>query len=55
MPVTHTLLTEALGAEISGIDIAAGVMDQDVLEILRLFNEHSVLVFKDRREVTQET
>lgn len=48
MPVTYTPLTDTLGAQVSGVAIAAGVTDQDVLEILRLFNEHSVLVFHDQ-------
>ena len=45
MAVTSTQLTDAFAAEVSGIDIAAGVNDEDITQIINLFNEYSVLVF----------
>ncbi len=45
MTVTFSQLTDAFAAEISGIDIAAGVNDEDITRIVKLFNEYSVLVF----------
>ncbi len=49
MPVACKQLTPAFGAEISGVDIAGGVPAADFAEIARLFNEYSVLVFRDQR------
>jgi len=46
MAITFTPLTAALGAQVHGVDIAAGVSDVDMAEIVRLFNEYSVLVFR---------
>jgi alpha-ketoglutarate-dependent 2,4-dichlorophenoxyacetate dioxygenase len=46
MAITCTPLTETFGAEVHGVDIAAGVSDADVADIVRLFNEYSVLVFR---------
>ena len=45
MTVTFSQLTDAFAAEISGIDIAAGVNDEDITQVVKLFNEYSVLVF----------
>jgi alpha-ketoglutarate-dependent 2,4-dichlorophenoxyacetate dioxygenase len=45
MAITFTPLTESLGAAVHGVDIAAGVSDADMAEIVRLFNDYSVLVF----------
>jgi alpha-ketoglutarate-dependent 2,4-dichlorophenoxyacetate dioxygenase len=46
MTVTFTPLTETFGAEVHGVNIAAGTSDADMAEIVRLFNEYSVLVFR---------
>jgi alpha-ketoglutarate-dependent 2,4-dichlorophenoxyacetate dioxygenase len=53
MAVTYTKLTETFGAEIHGVDIAAGVSAADFAEIVRLFNDFSVLVFH-RQDITDE-
>ena len=45
MSVRFRQLTASFGAEVSGIDIAAGVSDEDIGQIVALFNEYSVLVF----------
>lgn len=45
MTVTFKELTDTFAAEVHGIDIAAGVSDADVAEVVRLFNTYSVLVF----------
>ncbi len=45
MAVTFKELTETFAAEVHGIDIASGVSDADVAEVVRLFNTYSVLVF----------
>lgn len=44
MAVTFTKLTEAFGARVYGVRIAAGVNEADFAEIVRLFNDYSVLV-----------
>jgi len=40
-------LTTALGAEITGADLAAGPSDEQMAEILRAFHAHSVVFFRD--------
>ncbi len=45
MAVTYKELTATFAVEVHGIDIAAGVSDTDVAEVVRLFNTYSVLVF----------
>ncbi len=45
MAVTYNELTETFAAEVYGIDVAAGVDEADVAEVVRLFNTYSVLVF----------
>ena len=54
MPVTFSQLTDAFGAEISGIDIAVGVKDKDITQIVKLFNEYSVLVFHGQDMTNEE-
>lgn len=46
MSVTFRQLTVSFGAEVSGVDIAAGVSDADIGRIVALFNVYSVLVFR---------
>ncbi|MDP6391177.1 MAG: TauD/TfdA family dioxygenase [Alphaproteobacteria bacterium] len=48
MTVTHQKLSKRFAAEVRGIDIAAGVSAEDFAEVERLFNQHSVLVFRDQ-------
>ncbi|MCZ6872271.1 MAG: TauD/TfdA family dioxygenase [bacterium] len=48
MPVTCTKLTETFAAEVEGIDIAVGVSDTDMADVVRLFNDFSVLVLHDQ-------
>ncbi len=40
-------LTPALGAEIQGVDLAAGPTDEQMAEIRRALGEHSVVFFRD--------
>ncbi len=47
-PVTGTL-----GADVTGVDLAAGLDDRTVAEIRSAFNEHHVLFFRDQ-ELTPE-
>ena len=44
--LTARQLTASFGAEVSGVDIAAGVSDADISRIVALFNAYSVLVFR---------
>ena len=46
MSVMFRQLTTSFGAEVSGVDIAAGVGDADISRIVALFNEYSALVFR---------
>jgi taurine dioxygenase len=39
----------ALGAEIHGIDLAAGLTDENAAEIRRIWLEHGVVFFRDQR------
>jgi alpha-ketoglutarate-dependent 2,4-dichlorophenoxyacetate dioxygenase len=48
MAVTFTKLTQTFAAEVHGVDIAAGVSDEDMSEIVNLFNIYSVLVFHNQ-------
>ncbi len=48
MTVTFTKLTQTFAAEVHGVDIAAGVSDKDMIEIVHLFNTYSVLVFHNQ-------
>lgn len=45
MAVTFTKLTDRFGAEVHGVDIAAGVSPEDMTILIELFNDYSVLVF----------
>ena len=53
MAVTFTRLTETFGAEVHGINIAAGVSATDFADVVRLFNDYSVLVFR-HQDITDE-
>lgn len=46
MSATFRQLTASFGAEVSRVDIAAGVSDADISRIVALFNAYSVLVFR---------
>lgn len=48
MPVTFTKLTDTFAADVHGVDIAAGVSEADMAEVVRLFNTFSVLVLHDQ-------
>ncbi len=48
MAVTFTQLTPRFAAEVAGVDIAAGVNDAEMADIVRLFNDYAVLVFHDQ-------
>ena len=54
MAVTFTKLTPTFAAEIHGIDIAAGFSDEDIAEVVRLFNAYSVLVFPNQDITDQQ-
>ncbi len=45
MAITFTRLTDTFAAVVHGVDIAAGVNDEDFAAVARLFNDYSVLVF----------
>ena len=47
--ITVSPIAGALGAEIGGIDIAAGVDDAMIAEIRRALLEHLVIFFRDQR------
>jgi hypothetical protein len=47
MAITFTRLTNTFAAGVHGVDIAAGVHEADFADIVRLFNDYSVLVFGD--------
>ena len=49
MAVSFRKLTENFVAEVSGVDMVAGVRDADVSTIVDLFNEYSVLIFHDQK------
>jgi alpha-ketoglutarate-dependent 2,4-dichlorophenoxyacetate dioxygenase len=53
MAITFTKLTDAFAAAVHGVDIAAGVSDEDFAAIARLFNDYSVLVFH-QQDITDE-
>ena len=53
MTVTFHKLTNTFGADIQGIDIAAGVSAEDMTVLIRLFNDYSVLVFH-QQDITDE-
>ncbi|KQZ76218.1 hypothetical protein ASD66_00760 [Nocardioides sp. Root151] len=47
--MTVTRLTHSIGAEISGVDLAAGVEPAVAKELVDLFHEHQVLFFRDQQ------
>ena len=47
-PITLRRVAGALGAEVQGIDIAAGVSDETVAALRAAWLEHSVLFFRDQ-------
>jgi len=47
-------VSPALGAEIDGVDIAAGVDDQQLAEIKKAFRDYSVVFFRDQN-ITPDT
>ena len=47
--ITVSPIAGALGAEIGGVDIAAGVDDETIAEIRRALLEHLVIFFRDQR------
>jgi taurine dioxygenase len=46
--IAVTPLTDAIGAEISGVDLAAALSDETVAEIRRAWLEHLVVFFRDQ-------
>lgn len=46
--ISVTPVSPALGAEISGVDIAAGVDDKQLAEIKRAFSDYAVIFFRDQ-------
>jgi len=47
--ITVSPISGALGAEIGGVDIAAGIDDATIAEIRRALLEHLVIFFRDQR------
>ena len=48
MPLTIKPVTEAVGAEISGIDLAK-LTDQEFAQVEQAWNRHSALLFRDQK------
>ena len=46
--ITVTPVSPALGVEIGGVDIAAGVDDKQLDEIKQAFSDHAVIFFRDQ-------
>ncbi|MBH68753.1 MAG: hypothetical protein CMM58_10410 [Rhodospirillaceae bacterium] len=53
MAISITNLSKHFAAEIKGISLSQAVVDSDFADILRAFNEYSVLVFRDQ-SITDE-
>lgn len=51
--ISVTPLSSALGAEIGGIDIAAGIDETQLKEIKQAFVDYSVVFFRDQ-EITPD-
>ena len=49
MAVSFSKITDVFGAEIEGVDIAAGVSETAMCDIVDLFNEYSILIFHDQK------
>ena len=49
MAVSFSKITDVFGAQVDGVDIAAGVSETDMRDIVDLFNEYSILVFHDQK------
>lgn len=46
--IAVTPLSPALGAEVSGVDIAAGIDDQQLAELKQAFSDYAVIFFRDQ-------
>ena len=46
--ITVSPLSPAVGGEISGVDIAAGISDQQFVEIRQAFIDYGVIFFRDQ-------
>ena len=53
MPLTTLRLTSAIGAEISGVDLASDLSEATVAEIREALLAHQVLVFRDQDLTTE--
>ena len=49
MAVSFSKITEVFGAAVGGVDIAAGVSETAMRDIVDLFNEYSILIFHDQK------
>ena len=49
MAVSFSKITDVFGAEIEGVDIAAGVSETAMYDIVDLFNEYSILIFHGQK------
>ncbi len=49
MAVSFSKITDVFGAEIEGVDIAAGVSETAMGDIVDLFNEYSILIFHGQK------
>ncbi len=49
MAVSFSKITDVFGAEIGDVDIAAGVSETAMCDIVDLFNEYSILIFHDQK------
>ncbi len=49
MAVSFSKITDVFGAAVDGVDIAAGVSETAMRDIVDLFNEYSILVFHDQK------
>ncbi len=55
VPVTVSPLTATIGAEVGGVDLAAGVSDAVVAELRALLLEWKVLFFRDQHALDRES
>ena len=54
MSITVTPLSAALGAEVAGVDIAAGIPRDDIEGILSAWHRHGLVVLRDQRITEDE-